>query len=512
MNYLDNTSVYRTLWSRLSYGGFSSTQKRYLPFWYQWSYKVLEGLHGGNVGIVAETGAGKTIIAHLVSIARFSRVLFLVPEKVLASQHKELFLAMGADTYSYQIILGDTEWKRRQWNETFYTFSTPQTFLADYNRWKVSMDFDLIIIDEFHKSVGNYAYVFCEHLASLHEIPLLGLSASPGKTVEDIEQLKKRSHIDNLLVVPNPEQEKKRFSYPYTVPLSKELLYIEKQLLSVMGGVLVSLGNLGFRSCFRSSGYLTYKEITILQKTAKKMGKYVYYKAQYYIALYQKLTHILKTALTETYTSVLSYWDGTLAADRSKSGMFLKNHATVAHVISYIRNCDESTHPKVERFAYLMRKGYVAGIVGIVFVNNKVTGYRLKDIATAEGKRVEVITGATSVKQQHFLLGQLAHRDIDVLIATSVIEEGVSVPEVGYIINYSMPLTEISRIQRGGRTGRVGYGAIDYIILDHPLDMSMFHASRRGVETMRASLGMPVEKRKQTSRKRRTASDQYQLL
>lgn len=510
MNYLDNMSVYRTLWSRLSYRGFSDVQKRYLPFWYQWSYKVLEGLYRGNVGVVAETGAGKTIIAHLVSIARFSRILFLVPEKVLASQHKELFLSMGADSYSYQIILGDTDWRKRHWDEVFYTFSTPQTFLADYNRWKVSMDFDLIIIDEFHKSVGNYAYVSCEHLASLHGTPLLGLSASPGKTVEDIERLKKHSHIDNLLIVPNPEQEKKRFSYPYTVPLNKELFFIEKQLLSVMGGVLVSLGSLGFRSCFHSSRYLTQKEITRLQKTAKNMGKYVYYKAQYYIALYQKLAHILKTTLTETYTSTLSYWDETLAADTSKSGMFLKTHTVVCNVISYIRRCDEYAHPKVGRFAYLMRKGYVPGIVGIVFVNNKVTGYRLKEIACAQGKRADVITGATSVKQQHILLRQLAHRDIDVLIATSVIEEGVSVPEVGYIINYSMPLTEISRIQRGGRTGRVGYGAIDYIILDHPLDMSMFHASRRGVETMRASLGMPTQKR--TSRKERFSPDQYQLL
>ena len=511
MNYLDNVSVYKTLWSRLSYRGFSDKQKSYLPFWYQWAQRVLESLYGGNVGVVAETGAGKTIIAHLVSIARFSRILFLIPEKVLASQHKDLLLSMGAEDYSYQIVLGDTEWKKRQWNNVFYTFTTPQTFLADYNRWKVSMDFDLIIVDEFHKSVGNYSYVFCEHLAWLHNIPLLGLSASPGKTEEDIKELKKRAHIEKFLLVPNPEVEQKRFSYPYTVPLSSELSYIEEKLLSVMGGIVVSLGNLGFRSCFRSSQYLSHKDIKTIRKTAKKMGsRYVWYRTQYYIALYQKLTHILKTALTETYTSTLSYWDEKLASDESKSSMFLKNHQVVCDVISYIRTCDDADHPKVKRFRYLMRKGYVPDIVGVVFVNNRVTGHTLKDIASSEGKRAEVITGSTSVKQQHALLKKLASKEIDVLVATSVIEEGVSVPEVGYIINYSMPLTEISRIQRGGRTGRVGYGAIDYIILDHSFDVSMFHASRRGVETMKASLGIPVKKR--SSKQKKASFDQYQLL
>ena len=104
------------------------------------------------------------------------------------------------------------------------------------------------------------------------------------------------------------------------------------------------------------------------------------------------------------------------------------------------------------------------------------------------GRHVEILFGKMPVRTQRSILQSLKEGTLDFVVATSVIEEGVAIPEIGCVINFSVPLTEKSYIQRMGRTGRTTHGSVDHIVLNHSFDAALFFTAVRGVHTMRTLL------------------------
>ena len=86
------------------------------------------------------------------------------------------------------------------------------------------------------------------------------------------------------------------------------------------------------------------------------------------------------------------------------------------------------------------------------------------------------------------------------MVSTTVTEEGTNIPEVDYIIQYSMPMTEISRVQRAGRTGRLHTGSVYFIFLEHRIDLSKYWKTFVKQEKMKAI----IEERPPKERKRKT--------
>jgi ERCC4-related helicase len=92
------------------------------------------------------------------------------------------------------------------------------------------------------------------------------------------------------------------------------------------------------------------------------------------------------------------------------------------------------------------------------------------------------------IKEQRQVLTNLSSGHLDVVIATSVLELGVSVPEVDFICNYSQPLTTAARIQRNGRTGRFRAGEVVSILINHPFDRSIYWKVRKQEKKMKLVL------------------------
>ena len=107
----------------------------------------------------------------------------------------------------------------------------------------------------------------------------------------------------------------------------------------------------------------------------------------------------------------------------------------------------------------------------IIFVGEKVTGEYIKGIMNEKIPISEVVFGGQkNVKNQLETIEKLKDGGLMFLVSTSVIEEGLNVPEVDAVVHYSMPMTEIARIQRNGRTARVETGNVVFIVLNHSLD------------------------------------------
>ena len=117
-----------------------------------------------NCLVVLPTGLGKTTVALQVIAEYLSKgtggVLFLAPTRVLVNQHCE-FLKNNLNLEDITLITGeDLITKRKKLWMNSIICATPEITKNDLDRQLVSPEqFNLIIFDEAHRSVGDYAYV-----------------------------------------------------------------------------------------------------------------------------------------------------------------------------------------------------------------------------------------------------------------------------------------------------------------------------------------------------------------
>jgi Fanconi anemia group M protein len=91
-------------------------------------------------------------------------------------------------------------------------------------------------------------------------------------------------------------------------------------------------------------------------------------------------------------------------------------------------------------------------------------------------------------KDQVELLDRLRSGDVNVIVATSVGEEGLDISSTNAVIFYEPVPSEIRTIQRRGRTGRKNDGDVYVLIANGTMDEGTDASSKRKEETMRANI------------------------
>jgi Fanconi anemia group M protein len=82
-----------------------------------------------------------------------------------------------------------------------------------------------------------------------------------------------------------------------------------------------------------------------------------------------------------------------------------------------------------------------------------------------------------SQDEQREALQKLRDGEVNVLVATSIAEEGLDIPEVDHVIFYEPVPSEIRYIQRRGRTGRRVAGKVTILIAENTLDEAFYWSS-----------------------------------
>ncbi|MEJ2294638.1 MAG: DEAD/DEAH box helicase family protein, partial [Candidatus Lokiarchaeota archaeon] len=122
-----------------------------------------------NCLVVIPTGLGKTIIALMLAVQKLSeypdsKVIFLAPTKPLVDQHYQSFVKLTKiPAGSLHAITGMTPPEKRKeiWSAVKVAFMTPQVLQNDViSQLYPINDISLIIFDECHRAVGDYAYAF----------------------------------------------------------------------------------------------------------------------------------------------------------------------------------------------------------------------------------------------------------------------------------------------------------------------------------------------------------------
>lgn len=479
-------------------------------------------LEKGNTLVVAPTALGKTVVAVLVAaeiLKQGRKALFLAPTKPLAVQHEKSILRfLNVEPGDVAVITGVVApEKRRQAFENYRIVSaTPQTIQNDLVSGEISLrDFGLVVFDESHRAVGDYSYVFiAEQYMKRAERPLiLALTASPGSEDEKIQSVCRNLFIKNVEIRTREDEDVKEYMNPVVVEwvrvdLPPKFLAIKELLEKFQQGQIESVKKMGFGIGKR---YFSRKELLMLQAQVRKdllhYGRTSpsLYSAASKIAALIKVSHALELLETQGTYALNEYMQkmasDSSASTASKAVKHIMADAGILRAKALVHGLVEEkvVHPKLEALKHILVSQFTDNPESKVIVFNH---YRNNILSIAEYLRpIETIRAVRFVgqatkgddrgltqKEQVQIINELKGGKYNCLIASSVAEEGLDIPEVDLVVFYEPVPSEIRLIQRRGRTGRKSGGRAIILMARGTRDEAFHYASRNKEKRMHRTL------------------------
>ncbi len=456
----------------------------------------------GNTLVVLPTGLGKTLIALMLIRDRMKlgRCLFLTPTKPLAKQHEQSVIkTLELSDKNVALVTGEISPKKRR--ETYLTdviISTPQTIKNDLELGVLKPDFSLVIFDECHRAVGDYAYTTVANI--IHEankgkkdkaaqVLLVGLTASPGGRMDRIREVMEALKIDNVEIRNHedadvaPYVQKSVVSW-VPVELSDHFKDIKKELDSLTAKHAQMLAGMGFPPPLKHKG-----KFMQLRERILNIPHDIKYPA---LVQYSILLHVLHmTELLETQGIYpMREYLAKLDEKDSKSAKQLSSSPTLAKIRQLCQKDED--HPKMATLVEIVKKLAKDKQKMIVFVQYRSQIARIEQVLKDNGISAKMFVGkkdGVTKKMQEETIAEFRDGKFDVLVASSIGEEGLDIPAVDTVIFYEPVPSEIRSIQRRGRAARMREGQVIVLMTKGTRDEFYYYASNNREKKMKSILG-----------------------
>lgn len=468
-----------------------------------------------NCLVVLPTGLGKTTVALHVIAEFLSRgkggVLFLAPTRVLAHQHYE-FLKNNLLIDDIALVTGEDLLAKRKklWINSIIC-ATPEIVKNDLDRQIVSPDqFSLVIFDEAHRTVGDYAYSgIAERFANINA-RIIGMTATLPSEKQKAEEMVKILKIASIAqrteespdVSPYVQQTDTQW---ITVELGPEMKEIQALIKATLDSRYLELKKLGLNlSGNRSmSELLRVREFVLRQnrRAAKPLFTAI------------RLIHALNVFESHGVTSFLRFCERT----QEKKGVGIKdlfeNDLNFGKAIRLAKQSQQKgiEHSKMDKLREVLQE--IPG-KALVFTSYRdsvdVIHQKLNEMGISSGFLIGK-AGETGLKQKKQIETIQKFRDgqYKVLIATRVGEEGLDISEVNLVVFFDNVPSSIRYIQRKGRTGRKDYGRLVVLIAKDTTDETYYWIGKRKV-TAAKGMGEKMNKfLQQETPKSKTGLDSF---
>ncbi|HTY51904.1 MAG TPA: DEAD/DEAH box helicase [Methanomicrobiales archaeon] len=489
-------------------------------------YQLAIALHAleGNTMVVLPTGLGKTAIALIVAASRLhnkgGRVLVLAPTKPLVEQHlrffERLLLVPGrneGEPSPFVMFTGETppDERRAGWANSRACFATPQAVKNDLlaGRYTLS-DVSLLVVDECHRAVGNYAYVFIagRYMETAREPLILAMTASPGGDQGKVQEVCASLSITRVETRVETDEDVRPYVHEreirfVPVPLPKELADALAVLNTLVEGRLAYLRKLQFD--VPRPGKLSIRALNELNAQIQRRiqaGDRSAFQAASVYAEVMKLRHAISLAETQGSEALRHYLEKlateAAAPGGSKASQRLGGDPSFRKLLADASAWKEELHEKlglVGRLVHAQLAEYPGSRI-IVFATYRDTVQNLVDHLRSLGIHAERFVGQATKdaekgltqKKQIDALRRFREGEFRVLVATSVGEEGLDVPSTDMVIFYEAVPSEIRSIQRKGRTGRSGAGKIVVLVTKGTSDEAYRYVSQTRERAMLAGM------------------------
>ncbi|HVO78050.1 MAG TPA: helicase-related protein, partial [Methanomassiliicoccales archaeon] len=454
--------------------------------------------------LVLPTGMGKTVIALLVIAdvlqKRKGKVLFLAPTKPLVEQHA-CSLAEKLEGKKVGVMTGEVPSEERAlvFRENDVIASTPQVVANDIKRENYSLkEVSLIVFDEAHRAVGDYAYVTIGQEYKGFNGLVLGMTASPGSSGTKIREVCANLGIEKIDVRSESDPDVAKYMHEIQmdwveVDVPQEMKRVILLLKSMHDSYLKELVRLGVMDQKRPPNTKYVLEIgQNLQRRYRSGERHKnLFSAMSVHAMALKIGHALELAETQGVTALRLFMEKLQNEATSKEGT--KAARTIALSPEFIKAFDlvqrmKFEHPKLSKVMTTVSRQVNEKPESRIMV---FTHYRdtcdlvASKLAGIPGARVTKLVGQADhvgekglkQKEQVGVLQKFRDGEFNVLVATSVGEEGLDVASTDLVVFYEPVASEIRSIQRRGRTGRMRSGRVVVLVTRGTRDEAYLYAA-----------------------------------
>jgi len=475
-----------------------------------------------NTLVVLPTGLGKTIIAILLIQHKRKnnpkeKILFLAPTKPLVLQHASFIEEHLGDTENITVFTGEVSPTKRKdlWHSSNIIISTPQVIENDLLSNRIRLDdVGLIVYDEAHHAIGKYAYVLIHEFYEQQRAHpyVLAMTASPGNELEKIQEVCANLGINHIEIRTKNDRDVKPFVHDLSISwkkiiLPQEFSYPIQILKKLLSNRLQTLKDIGVLPS-TSVAMITKTKLLEAQRLIRENIRANTHppKELFSAASIQsealKLHYALELLQTQGIESTRQFFrrmqqDAQLQSG-TKSARNLIKDPDVIEFLAYLKTITVE-HPKLDAVCEVVKKQVEqnADAKVIVFTHfrdtNMMVYERLSKIPKIKpvrfiGQASKSHDKGLSQKQQAEIVDQFRNGTYNVLIATSVAEEGLDIPSTDLVIFYEPIPSEIRNIQRRGRTARKMPGKLIILITKGTTDEGYYWASKRREKMMHREL------------------------
>jgi len=485
--------------------------------------------------VVLPTGLGKTVIAALIAAELLRRsdgkVLFLAPTRPLVQQHSESFqrwlVPMRTARFTGTVKRPERE---GSWESADLVFATPEIVANDLAAGRYRLDeVALVVFDEAHHAVGHYAYVPVAARWRAERRPegrALGLTASPGGKDERIEEVVRALGVARIEARTREDPGVVEFVQPVEVEtrwvdLSPTAEEIRTRLETAMHATARKLQKMGFLRK-KPITSLSVKDLIALRAEifARPGPMTRRFGPLFHQLVLLHLHHAVERLETQGITPFVQYLDRVAAKPKLARGdaAFLKlpevaESRRIAE--EFLHTSKEASHPKLEALVELVRetlaepRDHPPRI--LVFAQYRDTIQTIQSILEAQGWAVGRFVGQATrdaedkgmnQKEQARVLSGFRDGRFPLLVASSVAEEGLDVPDVDRVVFFESVPSEIRAIQRRGRTGRTSLGRVTLLLTRATRDVRYQVAEVRREKAMKR-----IVRRLSAEARRRSAAE-----
>ncbi|MBW3003065.1 DEAD/DEAH box helicase [Candidatus Woesearchaeota archaeon] len=457
-----------------------------------------------NTLVVLPTGLGKTNIFLMLAAQRLnqypnSKIMLIGPTRPLIDQYFLVFMKhFNLPEDKMAIFTGHVPPEKRKdlWRTSQIIFSTPQGLENDILSNRIDLkDVSLIGFDEAHKSVGDYSTVFiAKQYTKLGRHPrILAMTASPGSDIEKITEVCQNLFIEKIEVRTDKDPDVK----PYVkeidvewikVDLPESFKKIQKFLEISFKSKLQEIEKYGHINKGQIKTY-SKKDILGLQghlqgEVARGDKNFETLKSISLLAEAMKVQHALELLETQGITALHEYMlkiNNEAITSKVKATQNLAKDPNFRSACFLTRNMFDAgvEHPKLKKLKDLLSNQRNDTKI-IIFNQYRDAATKIVDeINEIDGIDAKLFVGqmkkkgsGLSQKKQKEIMDEFRAGNFNVLVTTSVAEEGLDIPAVDIVIFYEPVPSAIRTVQRRGRTGRQDSGKVIVLMTDNTRDVA----------------------------------------
>ncbi|KAJ3718264.1 hypothetical protein C8R42DRAFT_675520 [Lentinula raphanica] len=487
-----------------------------------------------NTIVALPTGTGKTFIAGVIMLNYYrwfpeGKVVFVAPTKPLVAQQidacHEACGIPGTDAIEMTGEINKAT-RNRYWGRKRVFYMTPQTLINDLQSENCdARDIVLIVVDEAHRATGDYAYnqVIRYMMAKNPHFRVLALTATPGGNKEAVQTLIDGLHISRIEI--KAERELTRYNNAkkieqHIISMTPEIRKLMDLFLKVMDFFVKPVANIlpGSSNLLRMHSYApTARALSLNQGQRHLCG------SLYTLSSFSRwLGYLMEGTTKMCYDALEAYVRGPESTEGMKPSE--KANATKAKKVHtnplFINLMNEfraqnargfSIHPKMEKMRNIIVQHFGARMSeegdpesgegatkAMVFVTHRAAVDEIVEMLSREKPliRATPFVGqgtdkngkkGMSQREQLEIIKRFKDNEFNVLVATSIGEEGLDIGEVDLAVCYDTQKTPIRMLQRLGRTGRKRSGHVHVLLADGREELN-FDKAQSSYEDVQASI------------------------